>query len=97
MSPRKIFSKYALLCCLERKITFVGDFMTAGKRFAFDDPAVVAKKMATQGNKMEHALVLFTFVDGKWAIDMDINRELLDLLSLGFIMDFLPDGKYTLT
>ena len=79
-------------------MTFVGSIMIFGKRFDLDSPANMLKKMGAQGNKLEHPLLMITFQDATaFAFDIEVTRALLDTISLGWIMDFLPEGKYILT
>jgi hypothetical protein len=58
----------------------------------------VLAKMGKAGNKIDNPQFLFTYKDAKtWAVDMAITQGLVDTLGLGFMFDFLPDGKYHLT
>ena len=79
-----------------RAMTFKGSIMLFGKRFKIDSPENIRNELAAEMTKMEDPLIMFTFVDAqKWAIDVEVTRELLDMISLGFLFDFLPRGKYT--
>ena len=71
-------------------MTFTGSIMIFGKRFDMDSPANMLKKMGAEGNKLEHPLLMITYVDPEtFAFDIEITRGLLDLLGLGFIMDYV--------